>query len=177
MYKKFFGFVLICFLAACKNEEEITNSNSGSVDKYAASKAMILDLVTTYGNYDVESVPQLLGGKLWDWTEHYEYSENWNEMIFDLSIDGADGCGNIRYQFLSNGELRDYSTSCFKEYDTYRVGKWSFDPATHTLTINEVLNYHLIALSEDSFIVDHIDTWSSAYPRYFRQVFKAKTFE
>lgn len=175
--KIFYYFVLVSLFVACSNKEETLVAEQAPVDRYAASKEFLADVVAACGNYDVESESGLLDRKLWARTNYYKYSENWAEMNFDLLIDGADGCSEIRYIFLPNGELRDWSTSCAEHHDTYRTREWSFNPETRTLTIDGTLNYHLIALGEDTFIWDYIDTWSGKNPRYFRALFKAKSIE
>ncbi len=176
MKKLFFICMLFLLGMACSNEEEMPAPEQAPVDRYAASKEFLADIIATCGNYDANLVSELLDGKLWVRTNYYKYTENWAEMNFDLLVDGADGCGEIQYIFLPDGELRDWSTSCVEHHDSYQTREWSFNPETRILTIDN-RDYHLIALGEDAFIWDYIDTWSGKNPRYFRTLFKAEAIE
>jgi len=172
MKKLLFFAALLLGFAACNNEENdaMEGNNPGST---------VAELITNSGSYDVNAVASLLSqAEVWGLVLEFEYDEGWNNILADRTIN--DGGANYKYKFYTDGKFEDYTKYYFplphdKEYP--KVRSWTFDPQTRTLTIEGELSCHLTALSEDNFIVDHIDTWSSAYPRYFRQVFKAQAIE
>ncbi len=174
------GLFTICFLVACRDNsvDSTPASEHKPEDKYAASKSHLAAIIASCGDYDTESVAQLLGGKLWDMDNYYEYDENWEEMTFDLNIDGADGTADYRYVFLPSGVLQDLSVYPYPYPidDSDRSKAWTFDPETRRLTIDGTKNYHLTALGENNLIWDFIST-GSGFPRYCRQIFTARAIE
>ena len=173
-------FVLLCFaglLTACECEnKETAQTEHLSNDGYIESEQFISNFIAKHGDYDIKAVTRLLIGKLWKIEEYYEYSTDWEEMIFNAEIDGLDGYFSLRYIFESDGVLKDFSKYDTHENDPYLLRYWTFDPETRTLTIDGALNYHLIALGEDTFVWDYTSS-SSGYTRYYREVFKAKSLE
>ncbi len=172
MKKLLFLAVLLLGFAACNNEENEDLTLNPDPETGIGELVMILS------NYDVNSVqPLLCGAAGWIEEKHLEYDEAWNSIVGDFTA--SEGGATYRYKFYADGKLEDFTKPTFPPFDIElpKDRTWTFDPETRTLTIDGILSYHLIALGEDTFILDHIDTWSSAYPRYFRQVFKAKAIE
>ena len=170
--KKFFYFaVLLLGVVACNNEEN-NNLELEVIDPATE----IAGLITNLGSYDVSSVATLLS-QTEGWVEEhfFEYDEEWSNILGDYKQ--AEGDVTLRYKFHTDGKLEDFTKPACPPFDIElpKVRSWAFDTETRTLTI--ALSYHLIALGEDTFIWDYVDTWSSDYPRYFRQVFKARAVE
>ncbi len=169
--------VIATTLISCsKQNEDPEAQKSTNISPYAESERIVSEIIAQYGNYDTASVEELLIGKCWKNDSYYEYSENWGEMIFDAAIDGLDGLFSLRYTFEAEGKLKDSSKYDTDINDPALLRSWSFDSETRTLTIDGALSYHLIALGEDTFIWDRVST-GSGYPRYFREVFKARAVE
>lgn len=173
MKKLFYFYALLLCFAACDNEEN--NTESGNLDPATELSGIISDL----GNYDVNSAVTLLS--LADgWVREYkfEYTEGWHNIFQDYT-QADNGGTTYRYKFIADGKLEDFTKPSIPPFDIElpKVRTWAFDPEIRTLTIDGALSYHLIALGEDAFIWDYVDTWSSDHPRYFREVFKAKAIE
>ena len=171
--KKFFYFaVLLLGVVACNNEE-IDNLELEVIDPATEISNMISEM----DDYDVNLVDQILCGKHWVMDFFCEYFEEWNEIRFDSRYDKCIGYAVWSYVFHADGRLEDFTDSeATPEVIEYEVRSWAFDPETRTLTIDGVKNYHLIALGEETFIWDRVST-GTGYPRYFREVFKARAVE
>ena len=173
MKKLFYFAVLLLGVVACNNEEN-DNLELEVIDPATEISNMISEM----DDYDVNLVGQILCGKHWVMDFFCEYFEEWNEIRFDSRYDICIGYAVWSYVFHADGRLEDFTDAeATPEVIEYEVRSWAFDPETRTLTIDGALSYHLIALGEDTFIWDYVDTWSSDYPRYFRQVFKARAVE
>lgn len=173
MKKIFYFFALLLCFAACDNEED--NTESGDLDPTTELSGIIANI----GDYDAHTATQLLIGKKWTEVFFSEYDESWGNLLFYDTVPYTKLIGGSpdSYVFHENGIAETFMTALGEPLpEEFNRCPWSFDPETRTLTIGN-RDYHLIALGEDTFIWDYIDTWSSDQPRYFREVFKAKTIE
>ena len=168
MKKLLFLVVLLLGLTACDNEKNVNPD----------PETEIRELVMNLSNYDVSSVATLLS-QTEGWVEEhsFEYDEEWSNIIGDFKQ--AEGHATQRYKFHADGKLEDFTKPICPPFDIElpKDRSWAFDPETRTLIIDGALSYHLIALGDDTFIWDYVDTWSSYHPRYFREVFKVKAVE
>ena len=172
MKKLFFISMLFSLGVACNNEEN-DNIELNVIDPGTE----IAGLITNLGSYDVSSVATLLS-QTEGWVEEYffEYDEEWSNILGDYKQ--AEGDVTLRYKFHADGKLEDFTKPACPPFDIElpKDRSWAFDPETRTLTIDGVKNYHLIALGEDTFFWDRVST-GTGYPRYFREVFKARAIE
>ena len=165
---------LLSCCIACDNSKELSNQAESSLTN---NKTEIEDILFSFGDYDVDMATQLLCKRYWVEQYFLEYNENWDKILFNSLIDLGNGYTSSCFIFHDDGKLEDFTDAEDTSEEEYRVRTWTFDPQTRTLTIEGEESYHLTALSKDTFILDQVDTWSSAYPRYFRQVFKAQAIE
>ena len=174
MKKLLFLVVLLLGFAACSDSKEQSNQIEPNSSN---DKTEIEGVLSSFGDYEEDMATQLLCKKYW--VEHYflEYGENWDKILFNSLIDLGGGHASSCFIFHEDGKLEDFTDAEYTEEEEYQARSWAFDPETRTLTIDGALSYHLIALGEDTFIWDYVDTWSSYYPRYFREVFKARAVE
>ncbi len=172
MKKLFYLAVLLLGVVACNNEEN-NNLELEVIDPATEISNMISEM----GDYDVNLVGQILCGKHWVMDFFCEYFEEWNEIRSDSRYDKWIGYAVYSYVFHADGRLEDFTDAeATPDVEEYEVRSWAFDPETRTLTIDGALSYHLIALGEDTFIWDRVST-GTGYPRYFREVFKARAVE
>lgn len=173
-------YYILCMItllgfAACNNEEE-----NHQVLEIEDPTTEISELISNLGHYDVGLIEELLTEKHWIEDAHIEYTENWEEIktiYIGLGNIPAPGATHSHYIFHPDGKLEDFTDVEHTPEEEYQVRTWAFNLENRTLTIDGTLNYHLIALGEDTFVWDYIDTWSSYHPRYFRDVFKTKAIE
>ena len=170
-------FILLFCLTACNDK---TTDSVQPISKFEEKTTQINSIISRLGAFDSTSTVEILAGKRWIQESCLEYTEDWREVKSIFFEEGglpAPGMSIEVYVFRPDGKLEDFTDAEYTEEEEYQARSWAFDPETRTLTIDGALSYHLIALGEDTFIWDYVDTWSSYHPRYFREVFKARAVE
>lgn len=173
MTRRLLYIVLLSYCIACDNSKGLTNQADSNLTN---NKTEIEDILFSFGDYEVDMATQLLCKRYWVEQYFLEYNENWDKILFNSLIDLGNGHTSSCFIFHDDGMLEDFTDAEDTPEEEYRVRTWAFNPKTRTLTIDGALNYHLIALGEDTFIWDYVSTGAGS-PRYFRQVFKAQAIE
>ena len=119
------------------------------------------ELLERSGSYDTARVTEMLCGKdFFEWAR-LGYDCTWTEIISPIYVFGdfiAVGGSADRYRFEADGTMVWTPGGSDNPNVTFdpMSGRWSFDPATRTLTIlydeeTEPVIYTLIALDESTF--------------------------
>lgn len=179
MKKLLFILLVLPMLWGCKEEDDFQ-------DWQAQGEALVEAMISAHGDYDEETVAELLCGKIWQMDSSFSYDFSFQEITSVACLNGSNPSGGYvqRYCLLFTEEGQ-YRRGTREEVESWErqplfsppiytdAGSWSFDPILRTIHLESELSspngrheITLEALSEESFM------WREVTTSYRRIIFK-----